>query len=664
MRKIGLVGCGAWGSKILRDLLHLDCEVLVADTDADARHLASEMGASATFPKAADLPDCDGYVVAVLIPDLCGVSAGLLKRGKPIFAEKTLCTSMTDYDYLKSLGGKEFIFPMHKWHYHPGIEALRKASQSRRIGEVLEISTTRHGWVDDFHGGDVFWTLCVHDLTIIKHILGYIPREIRAIHVSHDEKGLPVRLSAMIGEEPVANISVSGRHVDKLTSVGIHGKRGCAILHDAYSDHIAIRDENGEEKLPIDTTFPLFLELKEFVEFLRGGPKPRCGIEEAREVTETLLHFREASLPRVKHLEVLQRGTPLNKRPRIFAPSKVAIHKEKIDSYLKGENIFPVTVEIDLTQRCTRSCPACPYSVSRRAGLTLEMPFLERVLGILGPHTPGIVLSGGEATLVPHFPRVLALAKASGFREIAIISNGSRLHVPEVQAALLEHATSIRVSMYDWQQGDSEYFSKTLKKIEHLRTRIEKEGSEPEIGAGILTRKEWSQRLADVGRKALNAGVDWVYFHPFCVDWDTERPTQADQTGVIEAIEEFKRTSPPAANIQVPYERYSRRPLRFEKLHGAHFLIQVGADGVNYAGPEGKYEDDFRLLDLNEYPKDDFLWHPSRLERLGEFSSDNYRIMGTRHRPPVFSDYIEALITGSRDSDADAGDDFSYPDII
>lgn len=664
MRKIGLVGCGAWGSKILRDLLHLNCGVLVADIDGDARRLASEMGARATFSKADDLPDCDGYVVAVLIPDLCEVSAGLLRRGKPIFAEKTLCTSIDDYDYLKSLGGKELIFPMHKWHYHPGIEALRQVSRSRRIGEVLEISTIRHGWVSDFHGGDVFWTLCVHDLTIIKHILGYIPRKIRAIHVSDDENGLPVRLSAMIGEERVANISVSGRHADKITGVSIHGTRGSAILHDAYSDHISVRDDNGEEKLPIDTTFPLLLELKEFVEFLQGGPRPRCDLEEAREVAGMLLDLREASLPRAKNVDVLQREASLHRRPKIFAPSKVAIHKEKVDAYLKGENIYPVTMEIDLTQRCTRSCPACPYSVSRTAGLTLEMPFLERLFGILGPHTPGIVLSGGEPTLVPHFPRVLALARTSGFREIAVISNGSRLHVPEVQAALMEHATSIRVSMYDWQQGDSEYFSKTLKTIEYLRRRIDNEGSELEVGAAILTRKEWKDRLAYVGRKALDAGVDWVYFHPFCIDWDTRTPTQADQTGVIDAIEAFKRTSPPAANIQIPYERYSRHPLSFERLHGAHFLIQVGADGVNYAGPEGKYEDDFRLLDLNEYLKDDFLWHPDRLERLGGLSSDNYRIIGTRHRPPVFSDYIEKLLAGSRDRDADAGDDFSYPGII
>ena len=158
-----------------------------------------------------------------------------------------------------------------------------------------------------------------------------------------------------------------------------------------------------------------------------------------------------------------------NPRAKIFAPSKVAIHRERIEAYLRGENIYPVTIELDLTQRCTRACPACPYSAARSAGLTLELPFLDRLFSILGKNTPGLVLSGGEPTSVPHFPETVALAKEKGFREVAVISNGSMLHLPEVQAALLEHVTSIRVSLYDWQEGDSAYFVETLTKIRNLR---------------------------------------------------------------------------------------------------------------------------------------------------------------------------------------------------
>jgi organic radical activating enzyme len=359
----------------------------------------------------------------------------------------------------------------------------------------------------------------------------------------------------------------------------------------------------------------------------------------------------------------------IDSRYKVFASSKVKHDHSKIEAYLRGEHIYPTTIELDLTQRCTRSCSGCPYSVARKAGLTLKMPFLDRLFGILGPQTPGIVFSGGESTIVPHFPEVLALARKRGFKEIAVISNGANIHKPRVQDALMEHGTSIRISLYDWQQNDSESFTTTLKKIDGLCNRIKKEGSALEVGAAMLTRKELNNRYEPVGRQALNAGINWLYFHPYCIDWDQNYPVQADQTGVLEALENFMQRAPEKANIQVPVERYDPRPLYFEKLHGSFFLLEVGADGVNYAGPESKYEKDTTLLDLNQYLGDDFLYHPQRVERLNHINSDNYRFIGTKHRPPMFSDYIQKLIqlrdySKAVESIEKTPDQFAYPSII
>jgi hypothetical protein len=82
--------------------------------------------------------------------------------------------------------------------------------------------------VEDFHGGDVFWTQAVHDLTIIEHILGYIPRSIQAIHVIRDEDDLPVSVRATLGDNPQVFMAVSGRHTSKVSGVSLHGSLGSA----------------------------------------------------------------------------------------------------------------------------------------------------------------------------------------------------------------------------------------------------------------------------------------------------------------------------------------------------------------------------------------------------------------------------------------------------
>ena len=348
----------------------------------------------------------------------------------------------------------------------------------------------------------------------------------------------------------------------------------------------------------------------------------------------------------------------------LFAPSKVHLHEARIEAYFKGDCIFPVTMELDLTQRCTRACDGCPYSAARRPGHTLSLPFLDRLFGILGANTPGLVVSGGEPTSVPHYPEVLRLARRKGFQEVSTITNGTCLDRPEVQDALLAFGTAVRVSLYDWQESEAPGFLRTLRCIEHLRRRADAEGSALGIGASILTRAEWIPRMEQVARAALGAGAHWVYFHPYCVDWEQDRPHVAGQSGVLAAIEAIRAELGPDANLQVPAARYQDYPLVFSELHAANFLLQVGADGVNYAGPECKYDSRYALLDLNEHLTDDFLWNPERLAKIRAIDHTRYRCIGTRHRPPMFSEYLEKIRLGSPGGSRPDRAGFIHPFII
>jgi len=161
---------------------------------------------------------------------------------------------------------------------------------SGRIGRLEEVRLTRHAWTPDMHGGDVIWTLAVHDITIIRHILGRIPPPSHAW--ARLEGQLPVSLLAVLDDGVRVTISVCGRHCVKLSSVSIHGASGAAALPDAYSPHVLIEDAAGVEKMLVDQTFPLLLELTEFVAHVRGGPPPRCNLAEARETTAALLALR------------------------------------------------------------------------------------------------------------------------------------------------------------------------------------------------------------------------------------------------------------------------------------------------------------------------------------------------------------------------------------
>ena len=156
---VGLIGCGKWGQNILRDLLSLDCRVIVADPSPQARATALRMGAESAVENgsAIDDPSCDGYVVASPILTLPDESEKMLRRGKPVFCEKPVFMTDGEKKRLLAAGAAERLFAMYKFFYHPGIEALRSMIASGELGPVEAIILQRLNWDDDFQGTDCLW---------------------------------------------------------------------------------------------------------------------------------------------------------------------------------------------------------------------------------------------------------------------------------------------------------------------------------------------------------------------------------------------------------------------------------------------------------------------------------------------------------------------------
>ena len=279
---IGLVGCGNWGKNIVRDLHQIGVEVYVATKGRQSQQRAAKLGVKHIVDSSEKLPQLDGYVIATPINELFPETKKLLKRKAPVFSEKTLCASVAQVDELEAAGGLDLVFLMHKWEYHHGVHLLKEIARSGRIGEFEEIHCFRQSWVQDMHGGDVLTGLAVHDLTIVRHILDGIPAPVFARIAPHNATA--TRLLAVLGQAPQAIVSVSARHPHKLREFTVIGSNGSASLTDPLADHILIRDASGEEKRYFENTMPLYEELEEFVCFLQGGPKPRCGLSQAKEL--------------------------------------------------------------------------------------------------------------------------------------------------------------------------------------------------------------------------------------------------------------------------------------------------------------------------------------------------------------------------------------------
>jgi len=351
----------------------------------------------------------------------------------------------------------------------------------------------------------------------------------------------------------------------------------------------------------------------------------------------------------------------------IASAYKVAYHREKLEAYLRNEQILPATVELDISTECNRRCPLCPSTRSPRSS-TLNLGFIERLFARLEGQTRGLLLSGGEPTLSPLFPEVLRLAREYGFIDIAIVTNGSLLDKERVAAALCAYASTIRVSIYDWNRELRADLQATLRRIETLRSRIEREGSKLQIGVSALTSKENADALCSIARKVASAGAHWIYFHPMCIRWDTGAPERVDQSGVLAKIKECQKEQSDAFHIFTFPDRYAKRKIEFSGYHAAHFLLVIGADGMNYVGAEAKYHPQYIIADLTNNWRDDFLWRKERLKRIESINSRTYHALASRHRGVLYNQVIQDLINHGEgfldEASATYGATYVFPHIL
>lgn len=295
--RIGLVGCGAWGGLILRDLVALGAAVTVVARSAASRERAARHGATAVADLAARAAAGPrAVVVATPSTSHAAVVREVLERlpAAPVFVEKPLATSAADARALAADGAGR-VFVMDKWRYHGGILALARLARERAFGGVLGLRSERLGWGTRRDVAGAAWHLLPHDFAIAQEILGGVPA-LRAAQVQRRD-GVITGATVLLGGKPWVECRVAVHHPLRIRRVQLVCRDAVAMLDDALADGLTIArgplDEGDRapalQRRPIDTRMPLLAELAAFLAFVRGdGPPPKTPAAEALPAVERI----------------------------------------------------------------------------------------------------------------------------------------------------------------------------------------------------------------------------------------------------------------------------------------------------------------------------------------------------------------------------------------
>lgn len=207
--------------------------------------------------------------------------------------------------------------------------------------------------------------------------------------------------------------------------------------------------------------------------------------------------------------------------PKQFSSDKILNHLDEVNKWYKGGNPFPITMEIDLTNKCNHDCPGC--CGGRTSNESLSQEVIHKIiseLAYLG--CKGLIFTGGgEPLCSSHAIEAAKLAKLHKM-DVGFITNGGLLH--EVNCVeLLDCCTWIRISldagspqMHKKVHGTND-FAKIVENIKNLTATKDKTGSACTIGVGYLTGKgtDAPEDMMDFVNLSIEMQVDYAQFRPF-----------------------------------------------------------------------------------------------------------------------------------------------------
>lgn len=208
MVRVAVVGAGYWGPNLIRNFVACPDTELVAVCDRDEERLAKVLrgypGVEAVqeFEALVARADVDAVAIATPVDTHAPLGVAALRAGKHVLVEKPLAGSVYEAEQLVAVAKKyrRILMVDHTFIYSGPVQKIKQIIDSGEIGELYFIDSVRINLGMFQHDVNVVWDLAPHDLSILDHLVGQLPRSLSAFGTCHAD--------ALRGIEDVAYLNL------------------------------------------------------------------------------------------------------------------------------------------------------------------------------------------------------------------------------------------------------------------------------------------------------------------------------------------------------------------------------------------------------------------------------------------------------------------------
>jgi UDP-2-acetamido-3-amino-2,3-dideoxy-glucuronate N-acetyltransferase len=294
---VAVLGCGAWGKNLLRNLAGLGALRAAFDDSAAVRQSVrdSHPGVRVHDSLAAVLDDrsIDGVAIATPAATHAALVRLALEAGKDVFVEKPLALDLAEGERLADLARRHARILMvgHLLEYHPAVERLRELVASGELGQVQYVYSTRLNLGRIRTEESALWSFAPHDVHLILRLLGEPPVEVACQGGSYlQHRVADVTMTLLSFASGVrAHIFVSWLHPYKEQKLIVVGDRGMAVFDDTVAseklrlfphrvdwvERLPVAVKGAGRIVPVADVEPLYAECAHFLDCLVTRRTPR-----------------------------------------------------------------------------------------------------------------------------------------------------------------------------------------------------------------------------------------------------------------------------------------------------------------------------------------------------------------------------------------------------
>ena len=269
---------------------------------------------------------------------------------------------------------------------------------------------------------------------------------------------------------------------------------------------------------------------------------------------------------------------------------KLAWHSDRVEAWLRGERIAPITVDCALTRKCTYRCTYCygQLQANDEQHMTREviLNFLDdaREIGVKGVS----FVSDGESTCSPHLYDAIIHGSEIGL-SMALGTNGYMLEDDRL-ADILPHLTYLRFNIsageparYAEIHGVKEKcFHKICETIRRSMEIKRKNGLDVTIGLQMVLMPDFRDQIMPLAELGRDLDVDYLVIKHCSDDEDgslgVDYSRYEDLVADLEAAEEL---STDTYMVRAKWSKIMSGGKRnYSRCYGPPFIIQFSGSGL------------------------------------------------------------------------------------